>query len=786
MRGGRHRVSALAASASGPDRPNAGAVYASAAGRTELTPAERAALPQRATAFVGRRTEIGALRRLLQHSRLVTVVGPGGAGKTRLATKLATTVAPRFADGAVFVDLSTAGEDILVAEAVATAVAVPFSDRDPLRALVDHLRDRSLLLVLDNCEHLLAACASLAAELLRHCPSVSQLATSRERLNVEGETVWAVPPMSLPTSDAAAAADASDAVQLFVDRARLVRPDFALGEDNVADVVAVCRAVDGIPLGIELAAARLATATPAELTDLLADRLGALVGGARDVADRQRTLRATIAWSHDHLSDEQRVLFRRLAVFAGAQRLDAIRVVCAFAPIAPADVHDLLAQLVDKSVVWARPDGGVTRFGMLVPIRQFAAEQLRDAGELDTVTSRHHEFYARLAAEAWQARRHRGARAELLRLWSDIDDVRAALATSAGAAATMEMAADLFFVWLMHAPNEGFRRLRDAFDRLPDPPPALLARAARVLLACAGQTGDYSMNETLLPRMIAAVARGDVDSERAYQDFQLGFHLERVEGDLPGARDAFRAAVAAFESESPGPDLVLATAELASIERQLGRLDAARRLAGEALERALRIDDLYGTIGAYFHLGWLELDEGNDGAALASFRSGLELLDGNDRLSLAHQIEGVACASTASDPRRAARLFGAAERLREESLARLQQPWQPRVERGMAEAHDALGEPAWTRERTAGRALSVEEVIQAASAPAAPARAGGGLSRREAEVARLVAAGMTNRAIAGKLFLSERTVESHLDHILTKLGFATRSQIAAWVAAGQL
>ena len=338
----------------------------------------------------------------------------------------------------------------------------------------------------------------------------------------------------------------------------------------------------------------------------------------------------------------------------------------------------------------------------------------------------------------------------------------------------------------MHAPNEGFRRLRDAFDRLPEPPPALVARAGRVLLACAGQTADYSMDDAIVPRMRSAVEQRGVETERAYQGFQVGFHLERVAGDLAGARDAFRAAVAAFETESPGPDLVLATAELGSIERQLGNMDTARRLLSDSLERALRIDDLYGTIGAHFHLGWLELDEGNSTAALAAFRAGLDLLDGSDRLSLAHQIEGVACASTATDPRRAARLFGAAERLREESLARVQQPWQPRVERGMAEARDALGETAWTRERSAGRALTVAGVIEAASEPAARARGAGGLSRREAEVARLVAAGMTNRAIAGKLFLSERTVESHLDHILTKLGFATRSQIAAWVAAGEL
>ena len=755
-------------------------------GSTRLKDENRAAVPRRATTFVGRRKELTALRRLLRHARLITLTGAGGSGKTRLATELSAIVAARFPHGVIFVDLTTVGDEQLVVDSVASGLGIASTDRDPVRAVVDHLRGRRVLLVLDNCEHLLAPCAALAAEILRCGPSVSLLATSRERLNIEGETVWSVPPLSLPDTRSTAAADASDAVRLFVDRARLVHPEFALDERNTADVVAVCRAVDGIPLGIELAAARLGAATPAELTALLGDRLGTLVGGGRDIADRQRTLRATIAWSHDLLGAEQRVLFRRLAIFAGGQRVDAIRDVCAGAPVAADAVRDLLAQLVEKSVVWARPDGDAMRFGMLLPIREFAAERLRESGEIEATGARHHGLYARLAAEAWEARLHRGARAELQRLWHEADDVRSALAASPDPIASMEMTADLFFVWLMHAPNEGFRRLRDAFERLPDPPPELLARAARVLLACAGQTGDYSMDDALVPRMRAAVEDGGLDSERPYQLFQLGFHRERVAGDLAGARDAFSAAVDAFETESPGPDLVLATAELGSVERQLGHMDIARRLIDDALERALRIDDLYGTIGAYFHRGWIELDEHDNAAARASFAAGLELADGSDRLSLAHQLEGVACALAPSDPRVAARLFGAAERLRDEAVARLQPPWQPRVERGIAETRDALGEPAWSRELTAGRALPVDGVIALVLERTADRRATGGLSRREVEVARLVAAGMTNRAIAGKLFLSERTVESHVDHVLTKLGFASRAQIAAWVAGQQL
>lgn len=743
-------------------------------------------LPRRATTFVGRRKELQALRRLLNHTRLLTLVGPGGAGKTRLAAELARAVAPRLRDGVLFVDLTTVGEDALVVDAIVNALDVTSSDPDRRRALVDHLRERSALIVLDNCEHLLAACAAIASDLHRECSSLTLLATSRERLNIEGETVWPVPPLSLPHDESIAAADSSDAVRLFIDRARLVQPEFSLGDRNVADIVAVCRVVDGIPLGVELAAARLGTATPREITGLLADHLGTLVGGTRDIARRQQTLRATIAWSHDLLNDDQRALLRRMATFAGGQRVDAISDVCAFAPLTPDAIRNLLTQLVEKSMLWARGDGEVTRFGMLQPMREFAIEQLQHAGEMHAIAVRHHALYARLVAEAFEARRYHGGRVEHDRLWSEMDDVRAALAESPDAASFMEMATGLVYLWLHHAPAEGYRHLREAFTRLPDPPPVLLARAGRALLVCSGQIGDYSMVNVMAPRTAAAVEEAGLVAERGHQALQRAFHAERLARDPARARDELRAALAAFEADSPGPDYVLALASLGSIERQLGNLDTARRVIGDALERAVQIDDLYLIISAFFHRGWLELDEGGTTAAQASFVAGLELADESDRLSMAHQVEGVACALAAADPPRAARLFGAAARLREVAQAGLQQPWQSRLERGIAEVRDALGVPAWERERTAGRALSPAAILDVARGGLPSRRRAGGLSGREVEVARLVAAGMTNRAIAAKLFLSERTVESHLDHILTKLQFTSRSQLAAWVTAQQL
>jgi non-specific serine/threonine protein kinase len=740
----------------------------------------------RATAFVGRRKELLALRRLLSQTRLVTLVGAGGAGKTRLATELAASLATKFADGAILVDLITVADGALIPDEIASAAGITVPGHDRVGALTDQLRDRSALLIIDNCEHLLEPCANVVSHLLRHCASMTIVTTSRERLNIEGETVWSVPPLSLPRNDDVAVVDASDAVRLFVDRAQLVQPAFSVDAGNAADVAAICRAVDGIPLALELAAARLVTASPAELRVLLADRLGTLVGGGRDVAARQRTMRATIAWSYDLLTGAQRVLFRRLAVFVGGQLIDAIREVCAFSPLAHATIHVAITELVEKSVLWVRHEGDVTRFGMLQPIREYALERLHASGEHPTLAARHRALYARLAAEAWDAHRWGGARAELRRLSTEIDDVRAALDACDDGNEYMEMATNLFWVWMQQSPHEGFRRLCDAFDRLPEPPPALVARAGRVLMACSGQAGDYSMYEAIVPRALAAAEAAGVATERGHHALQLGFHRERLGGDLVGAREAFRDARAVFETESPGPDLVLVTQALGSIERQLGNLDEAGRLITQALDLGRRIDDPYGTIGAYFHRGWLELDKADDAAARASFAAGLELADGTDRLSVAHQLEGLACALAGSDPRRAAQLLGGAEHLREQLFARRQRPWQPRVERAMTNIRDALGEQLWKREHGAGRALPLDLLMQTALERSGDRRVAGGLSRRELEVAQLVAAGMTNRAIADKLFLAERTVESHLDHILTKLDFSSRAQLAAWVASRQL
>jgi predicted ATPase len=327
-------------------------------------------LPIQLTSFVGRSEELAAVELLLDGERLVTLTGAGGAGKTRLGLHAAAELADRWPDGVWWVDLSSVTDPGLVPDVVAATVGVLVEPvGGPLRALTVQLRDRRLLVCLDNCEHLLAASADLVEALLRSCPEVSVLATSREPLDLPGETVWRVPSMV-----------EDEAVSLFVERASHVRPWFTLDETNEDAVLRLCRRLDGMPLAIELAAAWLRTLTPAQIADGLDDRFALLVRGSRGVVARQQTLAASIDWSHDLLDDVDQVVFRRLAAFSGGFSLDAARAVGGAAPVGEVEVLVALGRLVDKSLVVMDERDGEARYRLLETIRQYAADRLAAAG----------------------------------------------------------------------------------------------------------------------------------------------------------------------------------------------------------------------------------------------------------------------------------------------------------------------------------------------------------------------------------------------------------------------
>ncbi len=346
-------------------------------------------LPAQLTSFVGRVPQIAEIRALLTDNRIVTLTGAGGAGKTRLAIQTAADVASEYRDGVSYVDLAPVTHEAVVPVAVARALGLPDQPgRSTMESLAKFVGDRQTLMVLDNCEHLLDATASLAAELLAACPALQIVATSRESTGVPGEVTFQVPSLAL----------ADEAIELFVDRARRVRPEFTIASDNASTVTEICKRLDGMPLAIELAAARVRALSLEEIVGGLHDRFRLLTGGARTAVRRQQTLRASVDWSHALLTETERILFRRLAVFLGGFDLDAAQAVAGDAEVERYQILDQLALLVDKSLVTAENASGRTRYRLLETVRQYAQEKLGESGEAEAVRTRHRDHYTSMAA----------------------------------------------------------------------------------------------------------------------------------------------------------------------------------------------------------------------------------------------------------------------------------------------------------------------------------------------------------------------------------------------------
>jgi predicted ATPase/DNA-binding CsgD family transcriptional regulator len=748
-------------------------------------------VPLRLSSFIGRKREMGELRRLLAHTRLLTMLGPGGAGKTRLATEFARAQGHRFPDGQIMIELVEVRDPAFVPDAFARAAGIRLQAEDTIGTLVHRFISSEMLLVVDNCEHLTEAAATVVARLLAACPRLVVLATSRERLNVDGEVVWRLSPLALPqTAETFAVASASEAVRLFVDRARNVRPGFDITPENLPAIVAICRRLDGMPLAIELAAARASAFSPAEIMARLDDRLHLLTGGPRDADARHRTLRTAIDWSYQLLDPSERTLLQRVSVFAGPVRADAIARVCGETPLRPADVTDGLQKLADKSMLQVeRGVDGSTRYRLLETMREYAAGRLATTGDEARLRDLHLAFYMRLTDEAFEARMLRGAMAEHRRLWDEMADVRAALDFAKRDLDTeVGLLGNLRMLWWIFAPQEGLRRLFGVLSGTTVKPTRQYVRAQWSLQALVGQSGHHEM-ALLTPQQLGELARkAGEESLVAAGYLGVAYTSERTHRDLDTAREYLEKAVGELTRFGNLPALAMALASIGAVELQRGNIDEARPWVQQALDVAVEAEDDYGEVGAQYTFGWLEILSGDPEAARGRFIAALDLVAESDALSMAQQVEGIAVAGMAANPRRTVTLFGAASKLREEVETPVQLPWSIWLEPAMAKARAALPERIAHIAWESGRAMSSAHLL--ALARQAPAGAGigkatgsaGGLSKRELEVARFVASGMTSRAIAERLFLSERTVESHLEHILTKLDFSSRAQVAGWVA----
>ena len=555
-------------------------------------------LPVQLTSFVGRDRELSEVRQLLLKERLVTLTGAGGVGKTRLALQIAADLVDQFPDGVWLVDLAPLADPNLVPQAVSAALGVREQPERPLlQTLEDVLRPQHLLLVLDNCEHLVAGCAVLAEALLRACPHLRILVTSREPLGITGETDWRVSPLTSPDPEHLPSLESLvqyEAVRLLLDRAGLAAPSFAITQQNAAAVAQVCKQLDGLPLALELAAARVKVLSVEQLAARLGDRFRLLTGGSRSALPRQQTLRALVDWSYDLLTPPEQVLFRRLAVFAGGSTLDATEAVCAGDGIEPGEVLEHLARLVDKSLVVADPStAGELRYRLPETIRQYSAEKLAETGEGATLRGRHRDWYLALAERARQDVLDPQRLASLER---EYDNLRAALRwsiDSGQAEPGLRLATGLCDFWQVRGySSEGCAWLAELLA-LPAGPTAATARARALEWAgrLAYLQGDDLDRQRIVTSLLAlghdALRRGDALRARLLFNESLG--LARDAGDHLALALCLEGLAGMTVEAQPERAVRLAGAAEA-IRNQLGarRPDTDRDQIGRWLEAARR------------------------------------------------------------------------------------------------------------------------------------------------------------------------------------------------------
>ncbi|HZS92103.1 MAG TPA: tetratricopeptide repeat protein [Chloroflexota bacterium] len=766
-------------------------------------------LPSEVAGFVGREREVAELKRLLPQTRLLTLTGCGGCGKTRLALRVAADLVPSFPDGVWLVECAPLADSALVPRAVAAVLGVRGTAGQPLLAtLAVALASRRLLLVLDNCEHLIGACARLAETLLRACPHLRILATSREPLRLPGEVTWRVPSLALPAPGPLAALESLaqvEAVALFLDRARARQPAFTLTAQNAPAVAAICHHLGGLPLAIELAAAQMGALTPAQIASRLHDALRLLGGGSRTLP-RQETLRATLDWSYALLSGVEQVLFLRLAVFAGGCDVEAVERVCSGEGLERADVLALLAALVEKSLLEPQVQAQDVRYRLLEPVRQYAWERLTSRGEADSLQRRHAHYLLELAeaAEPRLMSRERGLWME--RLATEQDNLRTALTWSRRAAAAsdravgLRLAEALMWFWTLRGDvSEGLDWVESALARGSDLAPTMRAKA---LYAAAEMA--WLLGRTTLAR---ARAEESIALFRALGDKRwLAYALQSLPMaiDHPRADDSVEESLRLFEEvgDAWGTALALAALDIFALVRDGDPTGRGRARLEEALARwrelgddwgvaqvlnflgdlarsqddvagataryeeslaSLRRQGLTGTVPSLLHnLGYMALRQGDSRRALRLFRESLALFrDQGDQRGIADCLDGLAGVLGAmKQPERAARLLGAAEALRGAIGATVWPANEADYSRSLATVRGQLDEAALATAWASGRALPVERAVaEVLPEDAAGAQSGGAegfdLTEREREVATLIAQGLTNRQI-GTALLSPR------------------------------
>ncbi len=822
-------------------------------------PAQR--LPEELSSFVGRDREVAELREVLRKARAVTLCGAGGIGKTRLALALLSGMADEFPDGAWFVDLSELRSAQDVPGRVAAVLQVDEEPGRPLLdTLADTLRQRTAVLALDNCEHLIDACAALCQRLLASAPGLQVVATSREAMRVAAETVWHVPPLALPPEGSSDVREVGscDAARLFTERAAAAAPGFALTAVTAPVVAAICRGLDGLPLAIELAAAWVRALSVEQIRARLDHRLTLLTGGERAVPARHRALRATFDWSYDLLSEPEQVLLRRLAVFGGWS-LDAAEQVCADEALPAARMLDLVTALADKSLIELESVAlGQARYRVLESIREYAAERLAGAGEAEELYQRRLSYTVREAEvslavamattpASWQARVDLFRRVDVVEN-GNIREVLAGCLSRGDAEHGLRICTAVRLVWIVRGYFGEAATWMDAFlklDSAAQVPPAVRGAAltCRAQLALASGTGGAQELAMAGLELCRAAGQQHWTATALNVLTEVALHAGQLEEATAKADEALAVARAAGDrwNESYALGTKAAAAGLA------GSLREAQQLGEQALEITRDIQQLWGSARAMLGLGDLArartqlaaarqyyldalvvlremnarpdiarclaglgriaIDQSDLPAARQHLTESLRLsYESGSRIGMARGLEAVARLSVLEGAAPAGvRLAAAASALRQEARlppipgARLQP---------LLDAAAPLGEHAVARLWADGLRTTPADAVALAiggqhsgmppgatgsarspsgepqgGPPSAVAHTPAGLTRREREIVALIAAGLSNKAIAERLFISPATVARHVANILPKLGFSSRSQVAAWAAS---
>ena len=811
--------------------------------------------PQEPNSFVGRERELDELHRLVGETRALTLYGAGGIGKTRLALRVIAGVVDEFPDGAWFVDLADLRQPDLVVSRLASVLGVGEEPGRPLLdTIADALASRQLLVALDNCEHLIEACARVCRRLLASSPGLRLLVTSREPLRVAGETVWQVHPLSVARDGAPVGAEDAvryEAVRLFADRAAASLSGFTLSEANAGVVAALCRALDGIPLAIELAAARARTLSVEQIAARLVDRFGLLTTGDRAAPPRQQTLRAAIDWSHELLSVPEQVLLRRLSVFAGWS-LEMAEQVCSDDRIPAGDVLDLLTALVDKSLVVREPEVlGQARYRLLDTIREYATVRLVEAGESAAFRARLRDYTVRVAEDnfaigmalvpaPWSARVDvfRRYDVEVGNVWQVLSQCLAEGDVETG----LRICTAVRPCWLVRGSFAEGGEWLDSFLALDAPavPPgvrgaALVGRAQLALSSdraaaeaaaeeglelCRAAGDDFWTAAGLNLLAEIALHTGRTDAAASCADEALSIAQGAGDGWNEGYALGVRAAIAGLHDRL-GEAQQLAKASISVMRRIDQQWGVARALLGlgdlarvrrdpddahgrylEALAILREIDARPEIARCLAGLGRVAMDLGDAELARQHLAESIRLSQSTgSHIGMARGLEAFAALAVAQgQPERAVQLTAASTGLRD--AAGLSALPGARAERYLASAR-RLGEVAVARLWAHGLELSADDAValaliapgRAAPQPGpltaigpgeAPAALPGTLTRRERQVAALVARGSTNRAIAGELFIAEATAARHVANIKNKLGFSKRAQIAVWAADKRL